>query len=254
MTEMSFDEWCTDVGLKPDTIVPLKELDFDDVKSVKAITQEVIETLKISVAQKCVLRQAALKLQKKDLDTSPSSIAINTDKLKELEEKILQATSLESQDPEGSEDLNPVDPQKGNLFMSSYSCVKLPRAHEAVYVKPKGASKEKIGPFDITYSEFISGNLAILEKLINDQQPYAIRFLQYLKFLSKKSINFKTQAILEFDDEFRTMLSKGEASLDDPSVLWELQATHFDSNSARNKSGSGASQSKAKQPRSDSSS
>ena len=37
----------------------------------------------------------------------------------------------------------------------------------------------------------------------------------YVKFLSKKSIAFSTSAILQFDDEFRGMVARGEATYDD---------------------------------------
>jgi len=56
---------------------------------------------------------------------------------------------------------------------------------------------------------------------------------RYLKFLSKKSIAFSTSAILQFDDEFRGMIARGEATYDDHPSLNELQAHHFDSSAVK---------------------
>jgi len=56
---------------------------------------------------------------------------------------------------------------------------------------------------------------------------------RYLKFLSKKPIAFSTSAILQFDDEFRGMLARGEATYDDQWSLNELQAHHFVSSAVK---------------------
>ena len=52
---------------------------------------------------------------------------------------------------------------------------------------------------------------------------------RYLKFLSKKRISFIILAILQFDEEFRGMVVRGEATDDNHSSLNELQAHHIDS-------------------------
>ena len=59
----------------------------------------------------------------------------------------------------------------------------------------------------------------------------------YVKFLSKKSIAFSTSAILQFDDEFRGMVARGEATYDDHLSLNELQAHHFENKENKGRSG-----------------
>lgn len=67
----------------------------------------------------------------------------------------------------------------------------------------------------------------------NGEHTQAQMLCRYLKFFSKKSIAFSTSAILQFDDEFRGMVARGEATCDDHSTLNELQAHHFDSSAVK---------------------
>lgn len=56
---------------------------------------------------------------------------------------------------------------------------------------------------------------------------------RYLKFLSKKPIAFSTSAILQFDDEYRCMVARGEATFDDHWSLNELRAHYFVSSAVK---------------------
>ena len=107
----------------------------------------------------------------------------------------------------------------------------LPRAHEAIYLKPRsGKSDAKVKPLELSYSEFI----AVLDGLLQSgEHVQAQQLCRYLKFLSKKAIAFSTTAILQFDDEFRGMVARGEAAYDDHTSLNDLQAHHFDSSAVK---------------------
>ena len=102
----------------------------------------------------------------------------------------------------------------------------IPRAHEAIYIKPRsGKSDSKVNPLDLTYSEFTAGYFSILDGLLQGgEHAQAQQLCRYLKFLSKKAIAFSTTAILQFDDEFRGMVARGEAAYDDHTSLNDLQA------------------------------
>ena len=99
-----------------------------------------------------------------------------------------------------------------------------------MYLKPRGGKPDsKINPLDLSYSEFIAGYFSILDGLMQSGEHAQAQMLcRYLNFSSKKSIAFSTSAILQFDDEFRGMVARGEATYDDHSSLNELQAHHFD--------------------------
>ena len=86
-----------------------------------------------------------------------------------------------------------------------------------------------VSPLDLGYSEFIAGYFSILggsSQSVDHVQ--AQQLWRYLKFLSKKAIAFSSPAILQFDDEFRGMVPRGEAAYDDHTYLNELQAHHFE--------------------------
>jgi len=55
-------------------------------------------------------------------------------------------------------------------------------------------------------------NIRFLCKIRNGEHVQAQQLCHYLKFLSKKAIAFSTTALLQFDDEFRGMVTRGEAA------------------------------------------
>ena len=64
----------------------------------------------------------------------------------------------------------------------------------------------------MTYSEF-TASFSILDGLLHGgEHAQAQQLCRYLKFLSKKAIAFSTTAILQFDDEFRGMVARGDSS------------------------------------------
>ena len=111
----------------------------------------------------------------------------------------------------------------------------LPRAHEAIYLKPRsGKSDAKVNSLELSYSEFKAGYFSILDGLLQSgEHVQAQQLCRYLKFLSKKALAFSTTAILQFDDEFRGMVARGEAAYDDHTSLNDPQAHHFDSSAVK---------------------
>ena len=215
--------WCKASGLTGPTVKALTQAEFVSMQAIQAMTAEVIENFTLSPAQHRLLKKAVLKAQSTAyLQPSTSGCQKNSSPLAQdldaLESSIL-ALSL-------NKDGDNNTAHHGKTLKKS-----LPRAHEAIYLKPRSAKSDvKITPLELSYSEFISGYFSILDGLLQcGEHTQAHQLCRYLKFLSKKAIAFSTSAILQFDDEFRGIVARGETSYDDHPSLSDLQAHRFDS-------------------------
>ena len=124
------------------------------------MTAEVIAIFSLSSAQACLLNKAVLKEQSSTLQ--PSSVASSKD-----------SSQL-------AQDLDPLESSIMALYQSTQGAndtaeaaglgrtlKSLPRAHEAIYLKPKGGiSDAKVNPLELSYSEFIADYFSILDGLL----------------------------------------------------------------------------------------
>ena len=220
--------WCEASGLTGNTVKSLADEEFFSMQALRATTVDVIAGLSLSSAQRCLLKKAVLKAQ----SAAPPSLL--TGATKESGQLVQDLDALESSILALSQNKADVVSETAHVGQGK-NLKTLPRAHEAVYLKPRGGKPDsKITPLDLSYSEFIAGYFSILDGLMqNGEHTQAQMLCRYLKFLSKKSIAFSTSAILQFDDEFRGMVARGEATYDDHSSLNELQAHHFDSSAVK---------------------
>ena len=198
------------------------------MQSIKAMTADVISSLDLSMAQRCLLKKAVLTAQSAlspPTTAGAGGAAVSGQLASELDALESSILAL-SQNKEGDKDSEKTGQGKTKS---------LPRAHEAIYLKPRtGKTDAKVNPLELSYSEFIAGYFSILDGLLQSgEHLQAQQLCRYLKFLSKKAIAFTTTAILQFDDEFRGMVARGEAAYDDHTSLNDLQAHHFDSSAVK---------------------
>ena len=216
--------WCEASGLTGNTVKSVIQQEFVSMQAIRAMTAEVIADLSLSFAQRCLQKKAVLKVQ------SAATPPIVTGTTKESGQLAQDLDALESSILALSQNKADVLSETANVGQGK-TLKSLPRAHEAVYLKPRGGKPDsKINPLDLSYSQFIVGYFSILDGLMQSGEHTQAQMLcRYRKFLSKKSIAFSTSAILQLDDEFRGMVARREATYSDHSSLKELQAQHFDS-------------------------
>lgn len=227
-------QWCKDSGLTTKTLEALAGEEFFTLETVKAMTVEVLDGFELSKAQACLLKKSVLKLQRADLYVATVNTVDNLDDtIANLESK-LSAVPLVDQD--GA--TGPATPSKNPS--SEGKCLQSLRPHEALYIKPKrrpDGKEIKVQPTDLSYQEFLAGSMIIMERMLRDptQSKEANEFCHYLKFVTQKATGFRTQAVLEFDDDFRSELhsSAGDAtSFADVHRWTEIATRHFDAASA----------------------
>ena len=176
--------------LTGNTVKSLIQEEFVSMQAIRAMTAEVIADLSLSSAKCCLLKKAVLKAQ----SAAPPPFATGTTKesgqlaqdLDALESSIL-ALSQNKADVVSKT----VNTGQGKTLKS------LPRAHEAVYLKPHDSKPDsKINPLDLSYSEFIAGYFSILGGLMQSGEHSQAQMLcRYLKFLSKSLLHFGYPAI-----------------------------------------------------------
>ena len=220
--------WCEANGFTGHAVKSLVKEEFITMQSIKAMTADVISSLDLSMAQRCLLKKAVLTAQSAPSPPTTAGAggaAVSGQLASELDALESSILAL-SQNKEGDKDSEKTGQGKTKS---------LPRAHEAIYLKPRtGKTDAKVNPLELSYSEFIAGYFSILDGLLqNGEHVQAQHLCRYLKFLSKKAIAFSTTAILQFDDEFRGMVARGEAAYDDHTSLNDLEAHHFDSSAVK---------------------
>ena len=221
--------WCEANGFTSHTVKALITEEFVSMQAIRAMTANVIASFPLSSAQRCLLRKAVLKSQ----SPPPLPPPVPTSTTKDADQMANDLDVLESSILALAQQKDaPTESTKTGEGKPSKS---IPRAHEAIYIKPRsGKSDSKVNPLDLTYSEFTAGYFSILDGLLQGgEHAQAQQLCRYLKFLSKKAIAFSTTAILQFDDEFRGMVARGEAAYDDHTSLNDLQAHHFDSSAVK---------------------
>ena len=221
--------WCEANGFTGHTVKALITEEFVSMQAIRAMTADVIASFSLSSAQRCLLRKAVLKSQ----SPPPLPPPVPTSTTKDADEMANDLDVLESSILALAQQKDaPTESTKTGEGKPSKS---IPRAHEAIYIKPRsGKSDSKVNPLDLTYSEFTAGYFSILDGLLQcGEHAQAQHLCRYLKFLSKKAIAFSTAAILQFDDEVRGMVGRGEAAYDDHTSLNHLQAHHFDSSAVK---------------------
>ena len=221
--------WCEANGFTGHTVKALITEEFVSMQAIRAMTADVIASFSLSSAQRCLLRKAVLKSQ----SPPPLPPPVPTSTTKDADQMANDLDVLESSILALAQQKDaPTESTKTGEGKPSKS---IPRAHEAIYIKPRsGKSDSKVNPLDLTYSEFTAGYFSILDGLLQGgEHAQAQQLCRYLKFLSKKAIAFSTTAILQFDDEFRGMVARGEAAYDDHTSLNDLQAHHFDSSAVK---------------------
>ena len=220
--------WCEANGFTGHTVKSLVKEEFITMQSIKAMTADVISSLDLSMAQHCLLKKAVLTAQSAlspPTTAGAGGAAVSGQLASELDALESSILAL-SQNKEGDKDSEKTGQGKTKSLL---------RAHEAIYLKPRtGKTDAKVNPLELSYSEFIAGYFSILDGLLQSGvHLQAQQLCRYLKFLSKKAIAFTTTAILQFDDEFRGMVARGEAAYDDHTSLNDLQAHHFDSSAVK---------------------
>lgn len=165
------------VALTGNTVKSLAEEGFFSMQALRAMTVEVIAGLSLSSAQRCLLKKAVLKAQ------SAATPPLPTGATKESGQLVQDLDVLESSILALSQ--NKVDVVSETAHVGQGKNLKtLPRAHEAVYLKPRGGKPDsKINPLDFSFSEFIARYFSILDGLMQSgehtQAQMLCRFVEW---------------------------------------------------------------------------
>lgn len=236
----TFDQWCTSVGVKDTSVQKMAAAEIDSMLDIEALTADGIEQLELSIGQTCVLKQAALRFQQQQVQQRLLQL--------EAEQQPIAAVPPVGPPAQGEAGATPsvhdldqlvadiqakiasTEGEPAPLPQGKTPEAQVPRPHEVYYVRP--THNKKVKPLDLNFYQFMTGNIKILERLMREEKSgLALEFVQYLAFLSKKATSFKSAAVVAFDDEFRDQVFRGEATFKDTSLMADLAAHHFDSDS-----------------------
>ena len=70
--DFNFDDWAIKIGLKPNTIIKLREEDIDSLEVLLCLTNENVDQLQISLGQPIVLKSGIDELKLLDLEKKSS--------------------------------------------------------------------------------------------------------------------------------------------------------------------------------------
>ena len=190
---------CETSGLTGNTVKSLIQDEFVSKQAIRAMTAEAIADLSLSSAQRCLLEKAVIKAQ------SGATPPLATGITKESGQLAQDLDALESSILALSQNKADVVSETANVGQGK-TLKSLPRAHEAVCLKPRGGkSDSKINPLDLSYSEFIAGYFSILDALMQSGEHTQAQMLcRYLKLLSKNSIAFSTSASIRYNTTEQT--------------------------------------------------
>ena len=191
-----------------------------------------LSDLGLLVGQKIIVRQALKRLQVSETNTDPSpsvSLTTSTAPMDELaglrdfseELKRIEAEVTLPGIPAGSKSPQPVSPVQGDNPSKEGKQSLLPS--ERIY----GPDGKQLKPMQLSYSEFVLGNIKILESLfLSGNTKEAMEYLTYVKYLNIKGARFQTKSILAFDQEYRATKAREDfpwgANVDD------LSSQYFD--------------------------
>ena len=173
--------WCE--GLTGHTVKSLVKEEFIAMQTIKAMTAEVITSLDLSTAQRCLLKKAVLTAQSAPsppTTAGPGGAAVSSQLANELDALESSILAL-SQNKDGDKDLEKTGQGKTKS---------LPRAHEAIYLKPRSSKSDaKVNPLELSYSEFIARYFSILDGLLQSGEQDQAQQLCQLSYPKKQSLS-----------------------------------------------------------------